>query len=76
MEEALALTHLLNHLFAGPVDALLQWSAFIPQIRPAPINDTFALELLVVLGSDRVLPLWFALTLSVEKPTRRSISPR
>jgi F-type H+-transporting ATPase subunit a len=68
MEEQLGITNLLNHLFAGPVDALLARVGVHPANPAAPIDDTFAIELLVVLA----FILFFILvraTLSVEKPS-------
>jgi F-type H+-transporting ATPase subunit a len=67
MHESLAITHLLNRLFAGPVDALLQWVGIHPAHPAAPIDNAFALELLVVLGSI-VFFILLRLTLSVETP--------
>jgi F-type H+-transporting ATPase subunit a len=67
MHESLAITHLLNRLFAGPVDALLQLVGVHPANPAAPIDNAFALELLVVLGSI-VFFILLRLTLSVEKP--------
>jgi F-type H+-transporting ATPase subunit a len=67
MPESLALTRLLNQLFAGPATALLNAVGVHPANAAAPINDNFALELLVA-----VLLLGFFIvvraTLSVEKP--------
>jgi F-type H+-transporting ATPase subunit a len=65
--QSLAFTRLLNHLFAGPVDALLLALHIHPAHPAAPIDDTFALELLVVLGFIAYFIL-VRLTLSVEKP--------
>jgi len=68
MPETLAITHLLNYLFGGVVAALLQAVGVHPADPAAPIDDTFALELLVAGG----LIVFFAivrLTLSVEKPS-------
>jgi F-type H+-transporting ATPase subunit a len=67
MRESLALTRLLNHLFAGPVDGLLNMVGAHPAHPAAPINDTFALELLI---AALLLAFFVAvrLTLSVEKP--------
>lgn len=67
MQEQLWFTALLNHLFAGPVTALLQ--AFRIEVRhpQAPIPNSFAMELLVFL----FLVVLFALVrsrLSVESP--------
>jgi F-type H+-transporting ATPase subunit a len=67
MPESLARTRLLNQLFAGPATALLNAVGVHPANAAAPINDNFALELLVA-----VLLLGFFIvvraTLSVEKP--------
>jgi F-type H+-transporting ATPase subunit a len=67
MPETLAFTHLLNHLFGGVVAAILQAVGVHPANPAAPINDAFALELLVVLGLIAFF-LIVRLTLSVEKP--------
>jgi F-type H+-transporting ATPase subunit a len=67
MDKSLAITHLLNRLFAGPVDALLQLVGVHPANPAAPIDNAFALELLVVLGSI-VFFILLRLNLSVEKP--------
>jgi F-type H+-transporting ATPase subunit a len=67
MPETLAITRLLNYLFGGAVAAVLQVVGIHPANPAAPINDTFALELLVACG----LIAFFAivrLTLAVEKP--------
>lgn len=67
MHEPFWITKLLNHLFAGPIDALLNLVGIHPANPAAPINDTFALEVLVALG----LILFFAIvrmSLSVENP--------
>jgi F-type H+-transporting ATPase subunit a len=67
MHESLALTRLLNYLFAGPVDGLLSMAGVHPRHPAAPINDAFALELLIA----ALLLAFFVvvrLTLSVEKP--------
>jgi F-type H+-transporting ATPase subunit a len=61
------LTHLLNHWFATPVDALLGMLRIHPAHPSHPINNTLTLELIVFAG----LVLFFALVrakLSVEKP--------
>jgi F-type H+-transporting ATPase subunit a len=67
MRKSLALTRLLNHLFAGPVDGLLNMVGVHPIHSAAPINDAFALELLI---AALLLAFFVAvrLTLSVEKP--------
>jgi F-type H+-transporting ATPase subunit a len=57
----------LNQIFAGPVDSLMNLVGVHPANPAAPINDTFALEVLVALG----LMAFFALVrmrLSVESP--------
>lgn len=61
------LTHLLNHWFAAPVDALLSLLAIHPANPTHPINNTLTLELIVFTA----LVLFFILVrvrLSVEKP--------
>lgn len=67
MQESLAITKLLNSLFAGPVDSLLQAVGVHPANLAAPIDNTFALELLVVLGFIAFFAL-VRVSLSVEKP--------
>lgn len=67
MDESLAFTRLLNRLFAGPLDVLLGMLRVHPADPAAPINETFALELLVVLGFIAVFIL-VRIALSVEKP--------
>jgi F-type H+-transporting ATPase subunit a len=67
MVESLAVTRLLNSLFAGPVDSILRIIRVHPSNPAAPIDDTFSLELLVVLGFIAFFVL-VRLTLSVEKP--------
>ncbi|MGA2167611.1 MAG: F0F1 ATP synthase subunit A [Terracidiphilus sp.] len=67
MPETLAFTRLLNHLFGGAVAAILQAVGVHPANPAAPINDTFAMELLVV-GGLIVFFVIVRLTLSVEKP--------
>jgi len=67
MQESLAFTKLLNSLFAGPVDALLQAVGVHPANPAAPINNTFALELAVVLCFIAFFALVRA-SLSVERP--------
>lgn len=67
MHEPFWITKLLNALFAGPVDALMNLVGVHPANPSAPINDTFALEVLVTL----VLVAFFAIvrmSLSVENP--------
>jgi len=67
MVEPLAVTRFLNSIFAGPVDSLLGFIHVHPSNPAAPIDDTFSLELLVVLGFIAFFVL-VRLTLSVEKP--------
>ena len=67
MDESLAITRLLNHLFAAPVDALLKFLGLHPANSAAPIDNTFALELLIVLGFIAFFT-WVRFSLSVEKP--------
>jgi len=69
MEEQLWITKLLNHAFAGPVDALLNAlpAPFHPANQQAPITNPVAMEVLVVC----ILIAFFLLirsSLSVEKP--------
>ncbi len=61
------LTHLLNHWFAAPLDALLGKLGIHPAYPKYPINNTLTLELIVFTG----LVLFFVVVrtrLSVEKP--------
>jgi len=67
MPQKLAFTHFLNHLFGGPLTALLQTMGIHLPHPGAPITDGFALELLVALGLVAFF-LLVRLTLSVEKP--------
>jgi F-type H+-transporting ATPase subunit a len=67
MDESLAITRLLNHIFAGPVDALIALVGVHPANPAAPIDNTFALELLIVLGFIAFFTL-VRFSLSVEKP--------
>jgi F-type H+-transporting ATPase subunit a len=67
MPESLALTRLLNHLFGPLVAALLRTVGIHPAHPAAPIDDTFALELLVVCCLI-VFFIIVRLTLSVENP--------
>ena len=67
MPESLAITRLLNQIFSGPLDALFALVHFHPANPQAPITDTYAVEIAVVL----VMILFFAIvrmSLSVEKP--------
>ena len=67
MPESLAFTRLLNHLFGGVLTSIMQTMGYHPANPAAPINDTFAVELLVVCGL-MVFFLLVRLTLSVENP--------
>ena len=67
MPESLAFTRLLNHLFGGLVTSILQALGIHPLNPPAPINDTFAMELLVACGLIAFF-LLVRMSLSVEKP--------
>jgi F-type H+-transporting ATPase subunit a len=67
MTETLGITRLLNHLFGGPIAALLQAIGIHPANPAAPISDAFALELLVVAGLIAFF-LIVRLTLSVDNP--------
>ena len=67
MPTQLLFTRLLNHAFAGPVDALLRAVHVTPAYPRAPITNSFAMELLVFFA----LLIYFVLvraSLSVEKP--------
>jgi len=67
MSDSLALTRLLNHVLAGPVDALLNAVGVHPADPAAPISNAFALELLIA----ALMLAFFILvraTLSVDKP--------
>lgn len=67
MPDSLAVTRLLNGLFAGPVTSFLNAIGVHPLHPTAPISDALALELLIALA----LLLFFIvvrMTLSVEKP--------
>lgn len=67
MEASLGITSLLNHTFAGPVDCLLKAIGVHPADPAKPIDDTFSIELLVVLGFIALF-IWVRASLSVEKP--------
>ena len=67
MPTQLLFTRLLNHAFAGPVDALLRAVHVTPAYPQTPITNSVAMELLVFL----ILLGYFVIvraTLSVEKP--------
>lgn len=67
MQESLAITQLLNRTFAAPVDALLGALGLHPAHPATPIDNTFSVELVVVLAFIAFFALVRA-TLSVEKP--------
>jgi F-type H+-transporting ATPase subunit a len=67
MEESLGITNLLNQVFARPVDALLLRLGIHPDNPAAPIDDTFTIELLVVLAFIAFF-IFVRATLSVDKP--------
>lgn len=67
MAEPFWITRLLNAMFAGPVDALLNAVGVHPANPARPINDTFALEVFVA-GCLIVFFVIVRMTLSVEKP--------
>jgi F-type H+-transporting ATPase subunit a len=67
MEESLGITNLLNHIFAGPIDALLIRLGIHPDNPAAPIDDTLTIELLVVLAFIALF-IYVRATLSVDKP--------
>lgn len=67
MPEQFWITHLLNHLFGGPVTALLNAVGVPPAHPGAPFNNTYSLEVLVAACLIAFF-LIVRLTLSVEKP--------
>jgi len=67
MPEQLWFTHLLNHLFAGPVTALLRTLHHEPKSPAAPISNSFAMELLVF-AFLLIVFLLLRSRLSVESP--------
>src|SRR5580658_6870219 len=67
MPESLAFTRLLNHLFGPIVVLAMQTVGLHPANAAAPIDDTFAMELLVACGLIAFF-LTVRLTLSVENP--------
>src|SRR5947209_7117631 len=67
MPEQLPFTALLNRIFAGPVDALLNALGIHPKYEQAPIPDAVAMQVLVVI----LLTVAFAIVrsrLSVDRP--------
>src|SRR3954452_9117070 len=67
MPEQLWFTEVLNHLFAGPVSALLRMLHIEPKFPAAPINNAFSMELLVFIFL-LVVFLLVRSRLSVESP--------
>jgi F-type H+-transporting ATPase subunit a len=67
MPESHAFTRLLNHLFGPMVAAAMQTVGIHPTYPAAPIDDTFAMELLVACGLIAFF-LIVRMTLSVENP--------
>lgn len=67
MPESYAITRLLNHLFGGSVDSVLHALGIHPANPAAPIDNTFAVELIVVLGLIAFFII-VRLTLSPDKP--------
>src|SRR5260370_39000177 len=69
MPEQLWLTELLNRYFGGMTTSLLRHLGIEPAYPQAPINNTVAMEMLVV---ALLLAFFLALraTLSVDKPSR------
>jgi F-type H+-transporting ATPase subunit a len=67
MPDSLALTRLLNNLFGGLISSVMQTVGIHPAHPAAPIDDTFALELMVACGL-MVFFLIVRMSLSVEKP--------
>ena len=67
--EQLWITALMNRLFGGPVNAILQAlpPVFHPADPSAPINNAVATEILVV-AILLLIFLWVRSRLSVEKP--------
>jgi F-type H+-transporting ATPase subunit a len=67
MPDQLLITQLLNQIFAGPVDALLNAVGVHPKFPAAPISNAFALELLIAAAMVAFF-VWVRATLSVDKP--------
>src|SRR5579864_520560 len=67
MPEQLWFTKILNHAFAGPVDALLRALHIEPQYPQAPITNAVAMEV-IVFGFLLVLFILVRSRLSVESP--------
>lgn len=67
MPEQLLFTRILNHAFAGPVDALLRMLGIQPAYPQAPITNVVAMEVLV-LGLLLLAFILLRARLSVESP--------
>jgi F-type H+-transporting ATPase subunit a len=67
MHEQLWFTQILNHLFAGPVTALMRMVHIEPKYPDAPIINSAAMEVLVVLFLIALF-LLVRMRLSVDKP--------
>jgi F-type H+-transporting ATPase subunit a len=67
MPDALLITRFLNHYFGGAVTSLMQTVGVHPAHPAAPIDNTFALEVMVACGLI-VFFLFVRLTLKVDKP--------
>jgi F-type H+-transporting ATPase subunit a len=68
MPEQLFFTKILNHAFAGPVDALLRAVHVTPTDPQAPISNAVAMEVLVF-GLLLIIFLLVRSSLSVERPS-------
>lgn len=67
MPEQLLFTRILNHAFAGPVNALLHAFGLVPKYPGAPITNAIAMEVLVI-GFLVLLFIMLRTQLSVETP--------
>ncbi len=67
MPEQLWFTHILNHLFAAPVTALLRAMHVEPKYPAAPISNSFSMELLIF-GFLLLLFVLVRSRLSVDNP--------
>jgi F-type H+-transporting ATPase subunit a len=67
MPEQLWFTQILNHLFAGPVTALLRMLRIEPRYRAAPISNSLSMEILIF-GLLLLLFLLVRSRLSVDSP--------
>ena len=67
MPESYALTRLLNYLFGGIVSSIMQMMGIHPAHPGAPFDNTFTIELVIVLGLIAFFVV-VRLTLSPDKP--------